>query len=99
VNFIYAKTDLIPERIQQNVNQEYQAVQEAEWKIKEDEAEEKVKRFTAKEFPEFYQRKFLDPYEEGSELRDENEALLEEMQMLTARHIVKASGLKTRSFW
>ena len=99
VGFLYAKADLIPQRIQEQVNAEYRTVHDAEWKIKEEKAEEKVKRFAAAEFPEFYRRTFLHPYEEGSELHNENHALLGETWTPTTRKFGDASGLKTRALW
>jgi hypothetical protein len=81
------------------VNEEYRAIQGAEWQVKQDEAEDKVKRIMAKEFPDFYRKKYIDPYEQGSELWDENEALLKEMQLPIERKTAKASGLQTRAIW
>jgi LAS superfamily LD-carboxypeptidase LdcB len=81
------------------VNEEYRAIQGAEWQLKQDEAEEKVKRVMAKEFPDFYRKKYIDPYEQGSELWDENETLLKEMQLSTERKITKESCLQSRAIW
>jgi hypothetical protein len=81
------------------VNEEYRAIQGAEWQLKQDEAEEKVKSVMAKEFPDFYRKKYIDAYEQGSELWDENEALLKEIQLPTERKTTKASGLQTRAIW
>lgn len=95
---------MIPVRIQNRVNREYTAVQEAEWELKKDDADEKVKIIMAKEFPEFYKKKYLDPYEEGSEIYDENKLLFEELQHSridngTVRDWGKENTLEARAVW
>jgi hypothetical protein len=70
------QADHIPLRIQLGVDRNYTAIQDAEWQVKNDEADEKVKTFLTEEFPTFYKKKYLDPYEEGSELHKENMAML-----------------------
>jgi len=59
------------------VNREYEHIQEAQLDMKMDQADEKVKEITAKEFPDFFKKKYLDPYEPGSELHNEHKQLLE----------------------
>ena len=76
VKWIYIQADHIPLRIQIGVDRNYTAIQDAEWQVKNDQADEKVKAFLAKEFPTFYKKKHLDPYEEGSELREENMSIM-----------------------
>ena len=76
VKWIYAQADHIPHRIQIGVDHRYTAVQNAKWEVKNEEADHKVKTIMAKEFPEFYAKKHLDPYEQGSELHTENTAHL-----------------------
>ena len=71
---------MLPRRIQNAVDREHRHIQDAEWDIKNDEADEKVKIILATEFPDFFKRKFLDPYEEGSDLYDENQAFLQSIQ-------------------
>jgi hypothetical protein len=91
---------LIPVRIQENVDKKYRAVQNLEWEVKHEEAETKAKRVAAKLFPDYYRRKYLDPYEQGSELAIENEAILQEMQSSTLKNINQARGaLNTRAIW
>jgi hypothetical protein len=91
---------MIPARIQENVNKEYRAVQNAEWEVKHEEAENKAKIIAGKLFPDYYQRKYLDSYKEGSEHGNENKHILKEMQSLTWKDINKArGGLKTRATW
>ena len=76
VRWIYHITDRIPHLVQQRVNREYEHIQEAQLETKMDQADEKVKEITAKEFPDFFKKKYLDPYESGSELHTEHEQLL-----------------------
>lgn len=40
--------------------------------MKQDKAEEKVKTILASQFSIYYKKKYLKPYEEGSELYEEN---------------------------
>jgi hypothetical protein len=72
VKWIYIQADQIPHRIQIGVDRNYTTTQDAEWQVKNDQVDEKVKIFLAKEFPTFYKKKYLDAYEEGSELHTEN---------------------------
>jgi len=76
VRWVYHFTDGIPHRIQQRVNREYEKTQEEKWEVKNDEADETVKGIMAKEFPDFFKKKYLDPYEPGSELHTEHKQLL-----------------------
>ena len=99
VEWIYRRTDYIPIRKQQNVNEEYRAIHGAEWELKQDEADDKVKRIMAKQFPEFYRKKFIEPFKEGSDLHDENEALLKEVQMPRGRNITEENILQMRAIW
>ena len=67
--------------------------------MKQDQADEKVKIIIAKEFPEFYKNKYLDPFEERSELYTENNNLLNNLQKGKVREIKMGNGLETRSVW
>ena len=90
---------MIPVRIQNRVDREYSVSQDAKWEVKQDQADEKVKIIIAKEFPEFYKKKYLDPFEEGSELYTENNNLLNNLQKGKVREIKMGNGLETRSVW
>ncbi len=90
---------MIPVRIQNGVNREYTIAQDAKWQVKQVEADEKVKIIIAKEFPEFYKKKYLDPFEEGSELHNENNNLLNNLQKGKVREIKVGNGLETRAGW
>jgi len=67
---------MLPIHIQRHVDREYAHAQSEEWEVKTKEADVKLQILIAKQFPEFYKKKYLEPYEEGSELWIENEALL-----------------------
>ena len=90
---------MIPVRIQNRVNREYTITQDAKWEVKQDEADDKVKIIIANEFPEFYKKKYLDPFEEGSELHTENNNLLNNLQKGKVREIKVGRGLETRAVW
>lgn len=75
-DWIYRRTDQIPIRIQQNVDREYQAINDAELEVKGDAADRKVMAFTAQQFPDFFVKKYISPYEKHSELWKENTAFL-----------------------
>jgi hypothetical protein len=75
-DWIYRRTDQIPIRIQQNVDREYQAINDAELEVKDDVADSKVMVFTAQQFPDFFVKKYILPYEKHSELWKENTAFL-----------------------
>ena len=89
---------MIPVRIQNGVNREYTIAQDAKWEVKQDEADDKVKIIIAKEFPEFYKKKYLNPFEEGSELQTENNDFLNNLQKGKLREI-NGQGLETRAVW
>jgi len=74
--WIYRRTDQIPVRIQKNVDREYEAINDAEFEAKKDTADRKVMVFTAKQFPDFFVKKYILPYEKHSELWRENTAFL-----------------------
>jgi len=42
-----------------------------------EQAEDRVKDIMAKEFPDYFQRKYLAPYEPGSDLYDQHKQLLQ----------------------
>lgn len=90
---------MIPIRIQNRVNREYKIIQDAKWEVKQDEADDKVKIIIAKEFPEFYKKKYLDPFEEGSELYVENNNLLNNLQTGKVREIKVEKDMETRAVW
>lgn len=90
---------MIPIRIQNGVDREYTITEDAKWEVKQDEADEKVKIIIAKEFPEFYKKKYLDPFDEGSELYAENNNLLSNPQKGKVREIKVGKGLETRAVW
>jgi hypothetical protein len=90
---------MIPIRIQNRVNREYKIIQDAKWEVKQDEADDKVKIIIAKEFPEFYKKKYLDPFEEGSELYVENNNLLNNLQTGKVREIKVENDMETRAVW
>jgi predicted metallo-beta-lactamase superfamily hydrolase len=95
---------MIPIRTQNEVNREYTTIQDAQWELKVDEADDKVKIIIAKEFPEFYKRKYLDPYEEQSELYNENKAILQNLQHANnnqnaREYKLEGGGLETRAVW
>jgi hypothetical protein len=77
VNWIYYQADMIPVRRQNGVDRDYKATQDDLWEEKNEDATEKVKVILAKEFPAYFKEKFLDPYEEGSEIYEENKRILE----------------------
>lgn len=87
VGWVYNRTDNIPHRIQQRVDREYNEIQDAKWEVKHEQAEEKVKEIMAKEFPDYFQKKYLDPYEPGSELHDQHKQLLQSRHPPRKRHI------------
>lgn len=102
VKWIYHQTDMIPYRIQNRVNREYTILEDAEFEIKHSEADDKVKIVIAKEFPEFYKKKYLDPFDEGSELFEENKHILERSREGGGRvrrefKVERGGGLETRS--
>jgi hypothetical protein len=72
VRWIYHQADALPGRIQRHVDREYRDIQDREWEVKNEQADEKVKDLFAREFPRVYKKMYLDPYEEGSELFEEN---------------------------
>ena len=74
--WIYRRTDQIPIRIQKNVDREDEAINDAEFEVKGDIADRKVMVFTAKQFPGFFVKKYILPYEKHSELWRENTAFL-----------------------
>lgn len=80
VSWVYRHLDGIPHRIQEGVNRNFIKDQDKEWDEKVKEAKGRVKTILAREFPEHYKKHFLDPYEEGSELYDENLEFLKRMQ-------------------
>ena len=92
---------MIPYRIQRHVNKEYTTTQDAEFEIKSDEADNKVKIVIAKEFPEFYKKKYLDPYEEGSELYAENKDIIDKFQQEgnRMRQLKVEKALETTAMW
>ena len=90
---------MIPIRIQNGVDREYTITEDAKWEVKQDEADEKVKIIIAKEFPEFYKKKYLDAFDEGSELYAENNNLLSNLQKGKVREIKVGKGLETRAVW
>lgn len=71
---------MLPIRIQNGVDREYKATHDDLWETKNEEADEKLKVILAKEFPEYYKKKFLDPFEEGSELYTQNKQILENIE-------------------
>ena len=81
VKWIYHQADMIPVRIQASVDRKYTKEQDAEWEVKEEEAEEATKTILAEHFPGFYENKYLKPYVEDSENYEENLELLETVQM------------------
>jgi hypothetical protein len=80
VSWIYRHLDGIPHRIQEGVNQAFIKDQDKEWDEKVKEAKRRVKTILGTEFPDHYKKYFLDPYDEGSELYDENLEFLKRMQ-------------------
>jgi len=74
--WIYRRTDQIPVRIQKNVDREYKAINDAEFEVKGDIADRKVMVFAAQQFPDFFVKKYILPYEKHSELWRENTAFL-----------------------
>jgi hypothetical protein len=76
---------MVPVRIQNQVDREYKDVQDAEWDIKNDEAEEKVKIILAKEFPDYFKKQFMDRYEEGTEMYKKAYDLLESVKGNTTK--------------
>ena len=91
------EADNIPLRVQLSIDRNYTAIQDAEWRVKNEEAEELAKNFAAREFAEFYKKKHLDPYEVGSELYEENAALLREAQKQTS-DLQRRVGSRPRDF-
>lgn len=79
IKWIYHQADAIPARVQHHVDREYRDIQEQDWEVKNEQADEKVKEIFAKEFPELYKKMYLEPYEEGSELFEKNLKRLEMM--------------------
>jgi hypothetical protein len=77
VKWIYHQADMIPLRIQNAVDREHEIKHDAEWEIKNQKAEDKAKAIIAKEFPQFFKKKYLDSCKEGSPLYNENKAFLE----------------------
>jgi hypothetical protein len=80
VSWIYRHLDGIPHRIQDTVNRAFIKEQDKEWAEKVKDAKGRVKTILGREFPEHYKKYFLDPYDEGSELYDENLEFLKRMQ-------------------
>jgi hypothetical protein len=68
---------MIPVRTQNAVDREYASVQDELWEKKHAEAERMVEEFLAREFPEYFKRKFLDPFEETSLIYLANKRILE----------------------
>ena len=77
VSWTYKIADTIPRHIQNKVDRAYKDTQDAKWEVKIEQADEKVKWIVAKEFPDFFRKKYLDPYEPGSELHNEHTQLLQ----------------------
>lgn len=75
-DWIYRRTDQIPIRIQQDVDRDYQDINDAELEGKEDVSDRKVMVFTAQQFPDFFVKKYISPYEKHSDLWRENTAFL-----------------------
>jgi len=71
---------MIPVRIQSSVDRKYTKAQDAEWEEKEEEAEEAVKTIIASQFPDYYRKKYLEPFEEDTEDYLENLELLDTVQ-------------------
>jgi len=80
VRWIYHQADMIPVRIQGSVDRKYTKEQDAEWEVKEEEADAAVKVILASQFPEFYKKKYLDDFEEDSEDYQENLELFDTIQ-------------------
>ena len=74
--WIYRRTDQIPIRIQRNIDREYETINDAEFEVKGDIADKKGMVFTARQFPDFFVKKYILPYEKHSELWRENTAFL-----------------------
>ena len=74
---------MLPVRIQNGVDRRYRAEQEALWEDKSDEADDRVKVILAKEFSEYFKKKFLDSFEEGSDLYEENKRILNAAERIT----------------
>jgi hypothetical protein len=80
VLWVYGHLENIPHRIQEAVNRQFAKEQDKLLDIKQEAAEQKVKIILASQFPSLYKKKYLDPYEEESELYDENLAFLSHIQ-------------------
>ena len=91
---------MIPVRIQNGVDKEYEITQDAKWDVKQDEVENKVKIILATEFPAFFKKKYLDSFEEGSELYIENTNLLKAVQKGKGKvREIRKRGLETGVVW
>jgi hypothetical protein len=80
IEWLYRQADNLPVRIQQHIDREYRSKHEKLWQEKSDDADELVKMTLAQEFPDFFRRRYIDPYEEGSQIREENEAFMQRIQ-------------------
>ena len=58
VQWIYFQADMLPVRIQNGVDREYRKTQDSLWDQKNEEANDKVKTILAKEFPEYYDKRY-----------------------------------------
>jgi len=95
VRWIYYRLDNIPHRIQAAVNRDFIKEQDKEWDIKQEEADKKVKMILASQFPSTYKKNYLDPYEEGSELYNENMEFLKRLRDTKGEEEV----IKVRARW
>jgi len=92
VRWIYYRLDNIPHRIQAAVNRDFIKQQDKEWDIKQEEADKKIKMVLASQFPSMYKKDYLDPYEEGSELYDENLEFLKRIRDIKrVEEVIKAT--------
>ena len=90
---------MLPVRIQNSVDRNYKTTQDDLWEHKNDEADDNVKIILAKEFPEYFKKKFLDPFEEGSDLYEENKRILEEDKKELQQRTINITEENTEIQW
>lgn len=92
---VYRQLDNLPIRIQNAVNRDFIKEQDKLLDVKEEEAEKKVRTILASQFPTHYKKKYLQPYEEGSELYDENLEFLNRVREIKEN----AEVIKVKAKW
>jgi hypothetical protein len=76
--------DMIPVRTQNAIDREYKRLHDKLWTEKDYQAETLVKEFLANEFPDYFKKKFLDPYSEDSPTYLEHKHILENADNATS---------------